>query len=188
GDTEAYNQARAGYLNSRAQAIQNGGGIGSNAYQNSPYWKTMKIEDSAQKYENTQKQILLKQWSLNNTSPEQQQSDLDGLQKQTDSFRQRLYKTAGINPSDGQKMLTYGQSDNPFPTKGMTLDQFNTQVPMGAWYTDQNGDKRQRTVAPTQGGGAAPTNSGGAQPSAPQSSGQQMQQYYDDSLALTPAQ
>jgi len=188
GNMEAYRQAQGAYLGARAQAITLGGGTGSGAYQNSPYWKTMKIEDSAQKYQNGQKQILLKQWSLNGTSPDQQQTDLDNLQKNNEAFRQRLYKSAGIDPSDGQKMLTYGQSDNPFPTKGMTLDQFNQQVPMGAWYTDQNGDKRQRTVAPTDNGASTAPGGSAAQPNAPQSNGQQMQQYYDDSLALTPAQ
>src|SRR6185437_4263380 len=69
GNMEAYRQAQAAYLGARAQAITLGGGTGSGAYQNSPYWKTMKIEDSAQKYQNGQKQILLKQWSLNGTSP-----------------------------------------------------------------------------------------------------------------------
>jgi hypothetical protein len=73
-------------------------------------------------------------------------------------------------------MLKYGTSpDTPFPTKGMTLEQFDHGVPMGAWYTDQNGTIRQRTVEP--------------QTQNPQSSsGSQMQDYYDTGLATQPVQ
>lgn len=185
-DVEWYRRAQAAYLNSRAQAIQLNGGTGKPAYQNDPFWKSMKVEDTVQKYQDTQKQILLKQWSMNGTSPEQQQADLDNLQKKVDSFRQNAYKTYGMTPADGQKQLTMGQEPpttadgkanpkfNPFPTKGMTQEDFDAKVPLGGWYLDQNGTPRQRTVAPN----GDPSSSPGAQ----------MQQYYDDTLAMTPAQ
>lgn len=183
-NTEAYNRARAAYLNSRAQAIQLGGGTGSNAWQNTSYGKVIQVENEAQKYEKGQQIILQKRWALNGASPDQQQADLDNLQKQTDAYRQRLYKSAGVDPKDGANIMKYGtSSDNPFPTKGMTLEQFNTQVPLGGWYQDQNGQVRQRTVPPA--GFNAPAAQSGANPA---SSGQQMQQYYDDSLAFQPAQ
>lgn len=179
-DAEAYRRAQAGYLNSRAQAIQLGGGTGSSAWQNTPYGKTIQVENEAQKYEKGQQILLQKRWALNGTSPEQQQSDLDNLQKQVDAYRGRLYKSAGIDPAQGANVLKYGTSpDTPFSTKGMTLNQFNEGVPMGAWYTDQNGVVRQRTVPPS---GGVPSTSAAASP------GAQMQQYYDDSLALSPAQ
>lgn len=181
-DVEGYRRAQAAYLNSRASAIQLGGGTGSGAWQNTNYGKTIQIENEAQKYEKGQQIILQKQWQLNGASPDQQQTDLDNLQKKVDGYRQRLYKSAGIDPSEGQKNLQYGTSqDTPFPTKGMTLDQFNEQVPMGAWFTDQNGDVRQRTVAPNSGAGSV---SG----TAAESNGQQMQDYYDTSMAMQPAQ
>lgn len=180
-DVEGYRRAQAAYLNSRAQAIQLGGGTGSGAWQNTPYGKTISIENEAQKYEKGQQILLQKRWTLNGTSPDQQQADLDNLQKQTDAYRQRLYKSAGIDPKQGANMMKYGtSSDNPFPTKGMTIDQFNEQVPMGAWYLDQNGTPRQRTVGPSSGANA--------QPQSASSPGQDMQAYYDTSMANSMAQ
>lgn len=182
-DVEAYRRAQAAYLNSRAQAITLGGGTGSGAWQNTPYGKTIQVENEAQKYEKGQQIILQKRWALNGTAPEQQQTDLDNLQKQTEAYRQRLYKSAGINPKDGAAALKYGTSpDTPFPTKGMTIDQFNEQVPMGAWYLDQNGTPRQRTVEPSGAANARP------QQTASSSPGQDMQTYYDTSMANTMAQ
>jgi hypothetical protein len=176
---EAYRQAQAKFLGARATNIQNGG-TGTNAWQNTPYGKTIQVENEAQKYEKGQQIILQKRWALNGTSPDQQQADIDQLQKNVDGYRQRLYKTAGINPDDAQKLKDMGTSpDNAFDTKGMTLQQFNDQVPMSGWYKDQNGVVRQRTVPP-------PNVEAAGQPQQQQPSGQQ--DYYATMMAMQPTQ
>lgn len=172
-NTEGYRSAQANYLNARANSIKLGG-TGSGAWQATPYGKVIQVENEAQKYEKGQQILLQKRWSLNGSSPEQQQKDLDDLNTRTTAYRAKLYQSAGINPSDGQKMKDWGTTqDNPFSTKGMTLDQFNQQVPMGAWFTDQNGTVRQRTVPPA-----------GNQPPQSQSS---TQPNPDDQAAMQPA-
>jgi len=187
-DTEGYRQAQSNYLNARANAMRTGG-TGSGAYQNTPYWKTMTIEKYVKDEQAKQQTLLAQRWRLNGTSPEQQQQDIDQMQKNVEDYRQRLYKSAGIDPNQGEKLINMGTSrDNPFDTKGMSLDQFNTQVPMGAWYKDQNGTLRQRTVPPgTQfnnapGGSSAPV---AGQPQ--QSSAASPQPTYDDYQAMAPA-
>src|SRR5262249_25772478 len=93
--------------------------------------------------------ILQKRWTLNGSTKEEQQSDLEQLQKNVNEYRARLYKQAGIDHKQAERIRSWGEtSDNPFDTKGMTLDQFHQQVPMGAWFKDQNGIVRQRTVPP----------------------------------------
>ena len=161
-NTAEYNKARSQYFSARATQMQLGGS-GTNAWQNTPYGKVIQVENEAQKYEKGQQIILQKRWAMNGSTPEQQQQDLDNLQKQTDSYRGRLYKQAGIDPDKAEKLKDMGtSSDKPFQTKGMTLQQFDSQVPMGGWYTDQNGVVRQRTVPPAgtaapQAAAAAPT-------------------------------
>lgn len=149
-NTEAYRQAQGKYLLARAASLTAGGtGKGSNAWQNTDYGKTIQVENEAQKYEKGQQILLAKRWAANGATPEQQQKDIDQLSKNVDSYRQRLYKQIGIDPSKADKLKDMGTSAaNPFDTKGMSIDQFHSQVPMGAWYKDQNGVPRQRTVPP----------------------------------------
>lgn len=148
---EAYKQAQSKYLAARAASLSQmtAGGRASNAWQNTPYGKVIGVENEAQKFEKGQQIILQKRWTLNGATPEQQQEDLDRLQKSTDAYRKRLYKSSGIDPDQAEKLKTMGESQsNPFDTKGMTVEQFHQQVPMGGWFKDQNGVVRQRTVAP----------------------------------------
>lgn len=149
-DTAGYRKAQGQYLMARAQSLQNGGtATGSKAWQNTDYGKTIQVENEAQKFEKGQQILLQKQWAINGSSPEQQKQDLDDLGKKVDGYRQRLYKTAGIDPDKAQKLKDMGTTaTNPFDTKGMSLEQFHDQVPMGAWFKDQNGVVRQRTVPP----------------------------------------
>jgi hypothetical protein len=170
-NVEGYRQAQAQYLRARAGSLL-AGGTGSGAWQATPYGKVIQIENEAQKYEKGQQIILQKRWQLNGASATQQQEDLDKLQKNVETYRGRLYKQAGIDPNKAAKLKDMGTSqDNPFDTKGMTLEQFHDQVPMGAWYKDQNGVVRQRTVPPPS---AAPAPGAGAA-------------NYDDMTAMQPA-
>jgi hypothetical protein len=134
----------------------------------------IQVENEAQKYEKGQQILLQKRWSMNGSTPEQQQQDLDNVQKQVQSYRDRLYKSAGVDPKQANNMKDWGASeDSPYPTKGMSLDQFNSQVPMGAWYTDQHGNVLQRTKPPA--GMQAPGQQSSAAPN------------YDDANAMQPA-
>lgn len=170
-DTEAYRTAQAKYLQARALSIMQGGNAnGTRAWQNTDYGKTIQVENEAQKYEKGQQILLQKQWAMNGSSPEQQQKDLDNLNKNVDGYRQRLYKQAGVDPSKAAKLKDMGTTaDNPFDTKGMTVDQFHQQVPMGGWYKTDKGIF-QRTVPP---------------PGVNQQ--QQGANYYDDMNAMQPA-
>lgn len=151
-NTEAYRAAQSQYLAARAKSLNDmtaAGGKGSNAWQNTPYGKVIQVENEAQKYEKGQQILLQKRWTLNGSTPEQQQQDLDRLGQNVQSYRDRLYKQSGVDPKQADKIKDMGTSaDNPFDTKGMSLEQFHAQVPMGGWFKDQNGTVRQRTVAP----------------------------------------
>lgn len=177
-DTEAYRRAQGDYLMSRANAIKLGG-TSSSAWQNTPYGRMIQVENEAQKYEKGQQILLQKRWQMNGSTPEQQQKDIDDLQKRTDAYRTKLYQSAGVDPKQGGAMKNWGTApETPFETKGMTLDQFNSQVPMGAWFKDQNGAVRQRTVPP--GGFGAPQSNNGT------TAQNGMDNYTADQLAMQP--
>ena len=191
-NTAAYRQAQSQYLAARAASLQSmtaAGGKGSNAWQNTPYGKVIGVENEAQKFEKGQQIILQKRWALNGATPEQQQQDLDRLNKSVDAYRNRLYTQAGVDPKQADKIKDMGTSaQNPFDTKGMSLDQFHAQVPMpvqgpdgkliGGWFKDQNGVVRQRTVPPPGAQSQAPAQ----QPAAPGTATN-----YDDMAAMSPA-
>lgn len=174
-DMEGYRQAQGEYLRARATAAKMGGTAWQTA---TPYGRTIQVENEALKMEAQLATSRRAAASRYGWTPDQEQQQIDKDQQKVDAFRQRLYKTAGINPDDAAKLKDMGtSSDKPFQTKGMTLDQFNTDVPMGAWYTDQNGKARQRTVPP---GGM---NNLGQQPQQQTSS----DNYTSDMMANTPA-
>lgn len=157
GDRRMLNKAHANYFAARAGEMSLGGGKGTNAWQSTPYGKVIQVENEAQKFEKGQQIILQKQWSLNGATADQQKSDLDALSKRVDGYRDRLYKTSGVEPKQAEKLKNMGLSqDNPFDTKGMTIEQFHQQVPMSGWFKDQNGVVRQRTVPPPGTGGQQP--------------------------------
>lgn len=176
-DTSAYRKAQSQYLAARSASLATmtaNGGKGSAAWQNTPYGKVIQVENESQKYEKGQQILLQKRWTLNGATPEQQQQDLDKLNKNVDAYRNRLYGQAGIDPKQADKIKDMGTSaTNAFDTKGMSSDQFHTQVPMGAWFRTDKG-VFQRTVPPP---GAA-----NAQSAAPSTAVN-----LDDQAAMTPA-
>jgi hypothetical protein len=144
---EELSKAHAAYFGSRAQQLMTGGGSG--AWQNTPYGKVISAEIQAQRFAKAGQIVMMKQWTQNGSTPEQQKADLEKLQKDTDAFRSRLYKSAGIDPDKAEKLKNMGSDENnPFDTKGMSIHQFNEQVLMGQWFKDQHGVVRQRTVPP----------------------------------------
>lgn len=147
-NAESYNQARAAYFNSRATQAMTGG-TGSGAWQNTPYGRVMAAEKDALQYQKELRVMMLGQWSKNETTPETQAKDIANMKKEVDDYRQGLYKAAGVNPKEAENILTRGTTpDNAFDTKGMTMAQFNSQVLLGHYYKDENGNVRKRTQAP----------------------------------------
>lgn len=151
GDAHTVNQARANYIDAITRSIQLGGGrFGKSAWQDGPFGRVFNAENLVNKYENSQRILLQNRWRLNGATQEQQQQDLDALRRQVDEYRQNLYKRFGIDPSMAAKTLNAGKDpNNPIETKGMTERDFNVVVPLGAYYRDENGIVRRRTVGPT---------------------------------------
>lgn len=166
GDTSEYRAAQSAYLTARAQslaAMTASGGKGSNAWQNTPLGQTAVVEQRVAAYDGPRRKSIDAQVRSGALSQEDAKKLYDGLDKQVDGFRQNIYKSIGLDPQKAEKLRTAGEkADNPIDTKGMSLDQFHAQVPMGAWFLDQNGKPRQRTVPPPGSGGAARPQAGGA--------------------------
>lgn len=164
-DNVGYKAAQAAYLNARATSLTNGGGAGGKGALNTPEQKVAYIENEALRMRDQYRKT-----AEMNAKANGQPVDEAKLDKAADTYRQNLYKQFKIDPNQAEKIKTMGlEKTNPFDTKGMTLDQFHQRVPMGAWFKDQNGDVRQRTVPPpgsnTQPSGQAPqANQAGAAP------------------------
>jgi hypothetical protein len=195
-DLSAY---RKGLIGVRAQQAQRG----STAYQNDPFWKTMKIEDNVNKWQTQEQDRLYKSWKAfndggNPISSEDMHKQQDALDAQVAKRRAQLYKSAGLTQAEAQKQLTMGQEPpltadgkpnpnfNPFQTKGMTPEEFNAKVPALAWYIDQNGKPQQRGYDPNM-QPVQPAPSSAEVQSAP-SNAQWMEQYENDRLANEAAQ
>jgi hypothetical protein len=211
-DNQLFRRAQAAYLNARA--VQTTQGNMRGAHQNDPFWKTMKVEDNVNKYQSQQQDALFKKWKAfndagNPVSPEQMQKEQETLQANVDARRKQLYGAIGVSPKDAEKYLTMGQSkENPFPASGMSQNEFDHKVVLGAWYDtggkyDQNGnysyknpDGTTGTIKNGQPGAevilqrAIPPggwdNYGNATNQPQQSPGSQLEQYYNDQLALSP--
>lgn len=165
GDNAEYKKAQANYLTARAaslNAMTAKGGTGSNAWQNTPLGQVAVIEQRVAAYDGPRRKSIDAAVRSGALAPEEAKKQYETLDKQVEGFRSNMYKSSGLDPSKAEKMRTAGEkADNPIDTKGMTLDQFHAQVPMGAWFTDQNGKPRQRTVPPP--GSEAPAQQGGGQ-------------------------
>lgn len=149
---EDYKKAQAKYLEARAKSLSDGGtgtGKGTNAWQNTPYGQVMQVEGRAQQWAESREKSLRQQWRLNGTPEKDQNAQLEQLAQARQQYTDNLYKTAGIDPKAAENIKTMGMKpENPFDTRKMTAAQFHAQVPLGAWYIDGKGVRRQRTVAP----------------------------------------
>jgi hypothetical protein len=185
GNSVAFNTARMNYLNARAQSLTTNGGTGSKAWQNTPLGQVNVIEQRAQAYDSPRRKSIdaaVRSGQMDADAAKAAYADLD---TKTEQFKQNMYKAAKIDPAQAEKIKSAGENaTNPISTKGMSIDQFHAQVPMGAWYdsgkTDDKGKPiiMQRTVPPP---GAQGPNA-----QAPQQ-GNPMQTFYDDQEALQPA-
>lgn len=159
-NNEAYKQAQEKYLAARTQGLQNGTLTGAGrGVPKTDYDRVMGIDGLSLKLRDQLRKTAEKNAQLNGTPIDQAAID-----KQYEDFKSKLYKQSGIDPSSADKLRNRGTTeDNPFPTKGMTMDDFNSQVPLGAYFTDQNGTVRQRTVPPP-GAATAPVSPQAAYP------------------------
>lgn len=176
-NTSVYRDAQSKYLLARAQALMTGAGPnGSRAMLATPDGKVAYVESQALKFRDQ-----LRKSAEAKAKATGMPLDEDQIEKDTNGYRQRLYKQFKIDPDQAEKIKTMGTSQsNPFDTKGMTIEQFHQSVPMGAWYKakDKNGNDviLQRTVPPP--GAANPPAPGANVNAAPN---------YDDMAAMAPA-
>jgi hypothetical protein len=164
GDNADYKKAQATWLTARAQslaAMTAKGGAGSNAWQNTPLGQVATIEQRVAAYDGPRRKSIDAAVRSGALSQEDAKKQYETLDKQVDGFRGNMYKSAGLDPAKAEKLRTAGEkSDNPIDTKGMTLEQFHAQVPLGGWFTDQNGKVWQRTVPPPGSQSQAPSQPG----------------------------
>lgn len=145
-DNEGLTAARAKYLAARAQALMTGGvgANGSRSMLNTPDGKVAYVESQVLKYRDQ-----IRKSAEAKAKAKGEEVDEDAIEKVTEAYRARLYKGFKMDPKEAEKIMNRGMDkDNPFDTKGMSLDQFNETVPMGAWFKDQNGVLRQRVKPP----------------------------------------
>lgn len=159
--TADYRAAQSKWLLARAQAQMVGGGSGNDLL-NSPIRKVTWVEGQALKYRDQIRKTAEKNAAISEKNGEVKPIDEDAIEKATDAFRRKLYQSPAINmdPDKAEKIKNMGveapttqdgkqnSKFNPFDTRSMSEDDFNTHVPMGAWYLNQNGDPRQRTKPP----------------------------------------
>lgn len=164
GDNADYKKAQANWLTARAQsltAMTANGGKGSNAWQNTPLGQVAVIEQRVAAYDGPRRKSIDAAVRSGALSQDDAKKQYEALDKQVEGFRSNMYKSSGLDPSKAEKMRSAGEkADNPIDTKGMSLEQFHAQVPLGGWFTDQNGKVRQRTVPPPGSQSRAPSQPG----------------------------
>lgn len=170
--TEKMRDAQTKYLGARAEAIMNGastGGTGNNAMLNTPFGKMVTIDKMVDARKESEAKTM-REANKGRTPDEQSaaQKDLDGKYEQ---LRQQQYQKYGINPQAAEQMKKMGtgapvknsdgtfqknpdgsyvfpQDSPPFDTRNMTIEQFNSHVPVGAYYVGNDGKAYKRTQAP----------------------------------------
>ena len=172
GNTAQLTAARAAFLTARAQSTALMTGKGGNAWQNTPLGQVATIEQRVAAFDGGRRKSIDAAVRAGTLTADDAKSAYSDLENKTNQFRTNMYKSAGLDPKQAEKMRTAGTEDNPFDTNGMSLDQFHAQVPMGAFYTDQKGAVRQRTQPPP--GSAVPGQQSEAQPTAGDYAAEQM--------------
>lgn len=146
GDTQAMRAAQTKLFNARAQSLMTGGGTnGSKAWQNTPFGRVIQVENEVNKFD--QQQRLKIQRQLDSMGPDERKAAIDDMDKKADAYRQRLFKSAGIDPQQADKLKNAGvDQKNPIDTSGMAQEQFDAMVPMGAWYQAKGADGKMRVL------------------------------------------
>lgn len=143
GENTKYKDAQGEYLKARAQSLMTGGAKG---VPKTPYDKVTWVEGQSLKFRDQIRKTAEINARQNGTPVDEKAID-----ERVAKYKNDLYKSPQINmdPKEADKIKNWGTSkETPFDTKGMTLDQFNEQVPLNAWYKDQNGELRQRVKPP----------------------------------------
>lgn len=169
GNATKIADAHSAYFQARAQqAIASGGGAGD--FRNSPYGKSVTIEGQVFKETDAARKTMEKKWTLNaqnGTLTSEQQAAQRAADEQTlkagaQTRRAELYKQAGIDPAQGQKLANTGLEPpqikgadgklvpnpnfNPFDARQMSKQQFEATVPVGAHFRDVDGKIYKRTL------------------------------------------
>lgn len=145
-DKEQYQQAQIQVLVARAKSVA--AGRGSNAWQNTPEGRVATAEIRVAAFDSARRKSIDAGVRNQTILPEDAKAKYDELDKATEQYRKGIYKYMNIAPADAENVKTLGTKKNPFPAATMNEDEFNTRVPMGGFFKDENGDVRQRVKPP----------------------------------------
>lgn len=152
GNATKVADAHSAYFQARAQQAL---ATGSTDFRNTPYAKSVAIQGLVFKEADAARKTMEKQWTLNGTPLAQQEIDKQKIQADADARRDALYKQAGIDPAQGQKMANTGLEPptikgpdgklvknpnfNPFDARQMSKQQFEETVLKGMHYRAEDG-------------------------------------------------
>lgn len=162
-DNSKYKAAQTQYALSRAknlEAMTKAGKL-SGAYQNSPEYKVLRVEQMAEAHRANELKALREQFK----------GDADGfgkakaeLTKEVEQYKAGLYKRSGIDPNNAEKIMNMGTAaDNPFDARTMTKDEFEARVPKGGFFINKDGKVyRRKSERPYDPRSGAPQNTASA--------------------------
>jgi hypothetical protein len=140
-DVHGYRTAQAAYLQARAKLMdQSGGGPGRGGKFDNPYSRVAYVDTLMLNTEKAQQAQREKEWKTRQASGDFVSNDemQARIKKDSDDLEQRRneeYARMGVNPNQAPKLRTMGMTrDNPFPTDGMTKEEFEANVPQGAYF------------------------------------------------------
>jgi hypothetical protein len=139
-DIHGYRTAQAAYLQARAKLMdQSGAGPGRGKFDN-PYSRVAYVDAQMLKLEQTQQaqreyDVKRREAQGNFVSDDEMKSWMDRDNAIREQRRNDEYGRMGVNPNQAQKFRTMGLSrDNPFPTDNMSREEFEANVPQGAYF------------------------------------------------------
>jgi hypothetical protein len=140
-DVHGYRTAQAAYLQARAKLMdQSGAGPGRGGKFDNPYSRVAYVDSLMLNTEKAQQAQREKEWKTRQASGDFVSNDemQARIKQDNDALEQRRneeYARMGVNPNQAQKFRTMGLSrDNPFPTENMTKEEFEANVPQGAYF------------------------------------------------------
>lgn len=155
GNTAELQKARAAFYTAQAQAVKNDPNTDARTRH------VLGIEAQISRERIAGMKELRDTWKQGGiVDPAAQKKGSDELDQKLEKRRSELYSRTGIDPKEGEKMLTRGMQPpklpngqpnpefNPYDTKNMTPEQFHSQVPIGSWYLNKDGTVLQRTKPP----------------------------------------
>lgn len=201
GNANKFNDARMRYFDARAKQIEASGGTGTNAWQNTPFGRSIAIRRQVEQEATEREKTYREQWKLNGTKEADQQAQLqqlDAWKKSEFAKRGQPFGLSGdqieqisgmglqppkIKGPDGKEIVN--PKFNPFDARSMTPEQFKALVPLNGYYRDSDGQiyKRIHDEPPKKEG--APGKQSGSEPpeASPKNQASSLQQDQEDEAA-----